>query len=461
MFIRLKKSSSRKLTAVQLVEGVRDPSSGKVKQRVIRHIGSADNEAALGNLIKLGEFIKAEISDEINPSLFKPETMAQMALESSLSNDNKIKNSSIDDIKDLRHERCQITGIHDIYGKIFDQLGFNQILYNPARQVYAQKTIKEITLARIANPQSKRETINFLENNYGVMLKLDSVYNAMGKINEAAIDRIQKKSLISAQTLFKEKIDVLFYDVTTLYFESFTEDALKSKGYSKDNKFNEVQVMLSIFVTSQGIPIGYEVFPGSTYEGHTLLTALNNLKTRFEIDKVVFVADSGMLNDENISLLEEQGYEYIVGARIKNLKSDTKSEILNEKGYIDFQFDEEKSRSKVIELGSNKKLIISYSPKRARKEAKDREASLEKLYKKMKKSKKAKSLVNKSGYKKYLIVSDDSNIEINDKKIAEDSRWDGLRGVITNAKNLSVSEVLSQYKGLWQVEETFRVSKKC
>ena len=81
----------------------------------------------------------------------------------------------------------------------------------------------------------------------------------------------------------------MFFDCTTLYFESFTEDELKSNGYSKDFKFNQPQVMLALLVTTDGLPMGYEVFPGSTFEGHTLERAINNLKAFYAINEVVFV----------------------------------------------------------------------------------------------------------------------------------------------------------------------------
>jgi transposase len=448
------------MTAVQLVNGMRDPRTGKVKQHVIRHIGSADNEPDLLKLKELGEYIKAQIIDETTPTLFTPETMSDMALNKKSQEEQKPQDYKVDDMRDLRTEQSSVTGIHEIYGLMYNMIGFDKILSHPARKVHTQEILRHIVLARIANPQSKRETVRLLEQDFGIHLKLDAVYKAMNHLEEKAIEKIQKNSLLAAQKTFKESIDVLFYDATTLYFESFTEDALKSKGFSKDNKFNEVQVMLSLFVTKEGIPIGYEVFPGSTYEGHTLISALENLKTRFTIENVVFVADSGMLNKENISLLEEHGYQYIVGARIKNMKTEVLKDIFNLEGYKSLTMCEDTLKGKVIELPEgNVSLVVSHSEKRARKDAHDREESLKKLMKKMNKSKDVKSMLSNSGYKKYLIVDGQSNLQVDEEKIASDSRWDGLHGVITNMKNIDIREVISQYKGLWQVEETFRVSK--
>lgn len=461
MFVRVKKSATRNVNAVQLVEGIRDPITNKVKQRVVRHIGSASDQEEITKLIELAEFIKVEITSSTQPNLIPDKDIVSMAMSSrQRCEKEQIQPQPIDDISNLRSQGSTIIGIHEVYGKIYDQLGFNKILPNPAREVSSINIILNVVLARIANPTSKRETVNLLVNNYGVDLKLDSVYKTMDKIDDKVVEKIEQCALLSTQKLFKEKIDVLFYDATTLYFESFTEDELKSKGFSKDHKFNEVQVMLSIFVTNNGIPIGYEIFPGATYEGHTLLKALDSLKGRFAIDKVVFVADSGMLNNENLALLEQAGYQYIVGAKIKNMTKDITAKILNSDDYQPLTVDAEEYKGKIIELpDKGRKLIMSYSSKRAYKDAQDREQALKKLMKKMNRSKGVKSLISASGYKKYLMINNNDKFAVNEQKIEEDSKWDGLHGVISNLENVDVAYILSRYKGLWQIEETFRVSK--
>lgn len=453
MFVRVKKSSSRK-TAVQLVEGHRDPVTGKVKQRVVRHLGYGANEEEVARLKELGEHLKIELLEAIQPSLFGPEGLPAQDKE------DKPQDYKVDDIRKLRSQYQVMTGVHEVYGRQFDKIGFNNILSNPARKIHSQKVLRDIVLARIANPDSKRASVRFLAEQCGVRLNLDSVYNAMDHIDDKVIDRIQGKSLAATQSLFPEKIDVLFYDATTLYFESFTEDELKSKGFSKDHKSQEVQVLLSIFVTQHGIPVGYDLFPGSTYEGHTLITALENLKRRFAIDKVVFVADSGMLQKDNLDLLEANGYEYIVGARIKNMSKAMTEEILSEEGRSPLSCSSDESvNGKVIDLGKGKKLVVTHSAKRARKDAHDRDNALAKLKKALRKGKSAKTLLSNSGYKKYMHLEGESKVTVNQAKIDEDKKWDGLHGLVTNIADVNMSAVVSHYRGLWQVEETFRVTK--
>jgi transposase len=120
--------------------------------------------------------------------------------------------------------------------------------------------VKHLVLARLANPQSKRSTQEFLSRDFGVEVKLDQIYRALDSIDDKVINQIQKKTLSYTKDLFSEQINLVFYDCTTLYFESFTEDELKSFGYSKDNKFNQSQVLLALAVTQEGLPLGYELF---------------------------------------------------------------------------------------------------------------------------------------------------------------------------------------------------------
>lgn len=459
MFVRVKKSSIRK-TSVQLVEGNRDAITGKVKQRVVRHIGYGSTDEEINRLKELGEYIKAEIIDAVQPGLFSPKTMSNLSIAGKKKESSNPQDYAVDDIRKLRTQEQIITGIHDVYGRQFDKLGFDKILSHPSRKVHSQNVLREIVLARIANPDSKRGSVRFLAEQCGIRLKLDSVYNAMDYIDDKAIERIQEKSLASVKKLFPEKVDVLFYDATTLYFESFTEDELRSKGFSKDHKSQEVQVLLSIFVTHHGIPIGYDLFPGSTYEGHTLIKALEKLKSRFAVGKVVFVADSGMLQKDNLALLEAHGYNYIVGARLKNMSSSVTEKILSEDDYSELSSnDNEQLKAKVIDLAGNNKLIVTHSSKRARKDVHDRDAAIKKLEKKLKKSSSVKSVLSNSGYKKYMKLEGDSQIEVDQDSIDEARRWDGLHGVITNIENVDINQVVTHYRGLWQVEETFRVTK--
>lgn len=456
MFIRIKPSSHGDHKKVQIVETIRQ--GNKVRQKIIRHVGTATDERELDQLKRLAEYAKAKIEEERQPQLFPAEEVAKLSL---IYKEKALSKSDPVHVEDLYEQSRHIMGIHDVYGQVWKELNFDYILTNPARHRADCDYLKHMTMARIAIPSSKRKAVELLEHSFGVSLSLDRVYRLMDKIDETCVKKLQDLSFRGAQqtlSLFKQEIDVLFYDATTLYFESFTEDDLKQNGYSKDHKFNQPQVLLSLFVTKDGLPVGYEVFPGNTYEGHTLLKALDSLKERFHLRKVVFVADSGLFNKDNLTLLEEAGYEYIVGARLKNLPLTLQDQITNETLYQPL-VECEGIKIQTLPLENQRTLLVSHSEKRAFKDREDRLKTLEKLKQKLNKSKNPESLISNFGYKKYLKLEGQSHVVIDEERLETDQKWDGLHGVITNGKEADPREILNQYKGLWQIEETFRVSK--
>ena len=144
--------------------------------------------------------------------------------------------------------------------------------------------------------------------------------------------------LNQTKSLLDDKIDVIYFDATTLYFESFTEDtgddAIRKNGYSKDGKFNQPQVVLALLVTKQGLPIGYKAYSGDTFDGHTIVPALKDIEEQFKVDKIVYVADAGMFNKTNLAEFDKnKNMTYIVGAKIKNMTKSIKEQILDIDSY--------------------------------------------------------------------------------------------------------------------------------
>ncbi len=172
-----------------------------------------------------------------------------------------------------------------------------------------------------------------LTEHYGVNISDAALYRMMNHIDDKLIEKIQTNAYRVAKSLFNKPIHVMFYDCTTLYFESFTEDELKENGFSKDLKFNQPQVLLSLLVTSQGLLVGYDVFPSATYEDHTMITAAEKLKKTYGLKELIIVADSGMLNEENLKLMEAHGKSYIVGGRIKNQSKQVIEHVLDTASY--------------------------------------------------------------------------------------------------------------------------------
>ena len=465
MFIRIKKSKNSPKCSVQIVESKR--ADGKVKQTIIKHMGTALEGKELEELKGLAESVKRRMEEAGQLPLYMEEPEPIKANNEERKEQISINRDDFDvNLLDIKEEKRTIKGIHQIYGKFYDELGFDKIIPNPLRNKRSNEALKEIVLARVANPDSKRSSVGNLEENFAVNLDLNLVYRMMDKIGDKEILKLNKLVYTQTASLFKEKIDVIYFDATTLYFESFAEDDFKRNGYSKDGKFNQAQVVLALMVTKEGLPVGYKAFSGDTFDGHTLIPVLKEIKEHYDLDKVVYVADAGMFNKDNLKefeTLDENKVTYIVGARIKKLPYTLKTEIKNIDNYTPL---DENTKVATFDY-QGKKLLVSHSLKRAKKDKYERDKGIEKLRVKLSKEKSVKSHLSNQGYKKYLQLeptdntkeSCDLSIVLNEEKIEEDASWDGLKGIVTNNNELSNEELLYQYSNLWQVEESFRITK--
>lgn len=456
MFVRIKTTPTSPKRYVQIVQSVR--KGNKVSQKIVRHVGFAQDDSELEQLKKLAESIKSKLEQKNKGTLFSSEEFSKIkGIVPRFQKEIEIGRKSYEvNLQDIIEEERVISGIHDIYGLLFDEMGYDKVLLGRSRYAGLVKVFKDIVLTRIANPQSKLATVEMLEEEFGITLPLHKVYRMMDKMDEKSIKKLNKISYHNTQTLFGNKIDVLFFDATTLYFESFSDDELRRLGYSKDMKFSQPQVLLALLVTREGLPVGYKVFEGDSYEGHTLLPMIEEVKKEYRIDRVVLVADSGMFNHENLKALESKGYQYIVGARLRRMSNEDKEKVLDRKLY---QIQSEGYEIAEFEYEDKKRLIVSYKEDRALKDKKDRARALMKLRKKLEKTRSQKSYFSNYGYKKYLKIEGRSQIELNEPKILEESRWDGLHGVITNIKDSQAVEILEYYGNLWTVEESFRITK--
>ncbi len=259
------------------------------------------------------------------------------------------------------------------------------------------------------------------------------------------------------KSLFNLKVDVVFYDVTTLYFESVVKDTLKDFGFSKDLKVNEVQVVLGLLLDQEGRPIGFDIFPGNIYEGKTIKDAVLKLNKRFQINKLIFVGDRAILSKDNLQLISSLGYEYIVGHRIRNTKCDIQNKILDQTDYIEVKTPDIDEVFKYKEINQDKnRIICSWSSKRERKDKYDRERLIEKAQKILDKG---ESVLSKRGAKRYIEIKVAASPQIDESKIREDERFDGYYTVITNCPSLQGKDVLEAYHSLWKIEDAFRILK--
>jgi transposase len=455
MFVRIKSTPNSPRKSVQLVESFRH--DGKARQRVVRHIGIANNDDELRRLRELGEYVKAKLEADAQPALFPAEDLAQLAIEARHRDAAQDEQPLTVDLKKLREQQRVVTGVHEVLGAIYRELGFARLM--GARRKAAERNLFHTVMGRLANPRSKRATVSALEEDFGVHVHLQSVYRMMDAIDEKVVEKAKRLATAAAKDLLGGPVQLLFYDCTTLYFESFTEDELKKNGYSKDMKFNQPQVMLGLLATEEGLPLDYEVYPGNQFEGKTLETAVNHIRQSYDLKAIVFTADSALLSQDNLALLDQLEVPYIIGARLKALPEAWKRKVLDTDAYEAGESGAAYQRFREWDYGGGRRLIVTYSQERAAKDRRDREKAVTKLRAKIARSEKPESLIRNYGYKRFLRIEGDSKIVLDERKLAQAARWDGLHGVITSAKELTASEAIEQYRKLWQIEDCFRVAK--
>lgn len=334
----------------------------------------------------------------------------------------------------------KLVGIDLVLGKIFDEIGFNQI---------GDKIFKDLIMYRLVYPKSKLKTTEYMYRFAQKEYSEDDIYRYMDKLNDTQKDLVQKISYEHTISVLSQSVQVVFYDVTTIYFETDYEDELRKTGFSKEGKHQNPQIVLGLLVSQGGYPLAYDIFEGKKYEGHTMLPIINGFREKYNLKKLVVVADSGLLSKENIEELISNQYEFILGARIKNEKQEIKEKILSTTL--------KNAESAIIKKG-NLKLIITYSDDRAKKDKYNREKGLKRLEKSLKAGKLTKSSINNRGYNKFLEINGDVQVKINQEKIKTDEKWDGLKGYLTNS-TLTKNQILENYKQLWMIEKAFRISK--
>jgi transposase len=416
MYIRRKKNTSGSISIYIL-----EKRNGK--QILIKSMGSANVESDIRQLESLA---RKEIE----------KLTKQKAIEFTYDQDEHHISFVRKSIQAVR-----IVGTELVLVNIFDEIGFNQI---------PKKLLRHLIISRLLYPGSKLRTIEYLSRHYQEHYPMSSVYRYLDKLNRGHKEQLQLISYQHTLKLFNGVLSAVFYDVSTLYFEASREDELRKLGFSKDGKPHCPQIVLGLLVTTGGYPLAFEMFEGNKYEGETLIPVLEHFKKRYDPGKLVVVADAGLLSKSNIEQLLSHGYEFILGARIKNETKELKGQIISKKWASDTIHEFEKE-----ELT---KLIVSYSEKRARKDAHNRDNGIKRLQKRITSGKLTKENINNKGYNKFLKIEGNATISLDLGKINQDSKWDGLKGYITNA-SLNPQEVIEQYRQLWQIEKAFRISK--
>lgn len=418
MFVR-KKSNTSGSISVQVI-------SKDGGYHVVETIGSSRDPQEIERLVALGERF---IADQDKQFALFPESR----------HDNVVLLEFIDQ---LRNASIRTLGPELIFGRLFDEIGFGAI---------PEELFRDIVVARLVYPTSKLKTVDYLYRYRGKTISVQSIYRFLDRLNT-------RYSLQAQQIAYQHTrqrlgaVSVVFYDMTSLYFEAEDEDDLRKIGFSKDGKFQNPQIMLGLLVGSGGWPVGYRIYEGNTFEGKTLLPALNEVAQQYNVGRPVVVADAAMLSKTNLDALDDAKYPYVVAARLRNETDVMQREILRQTAEL--------QNGQYVEFDSSPghRLIVSYSDKRARKDAHNRKRGLARLHKRVGSGKMTKEQLNNRGYNKFLKLTGEVSIEIDEAKIEQAARWDGLKGYLTNT-GLPADAIIENYGQLWRIERAFRISK--
>lgn|ERR1700733_1277479 len=403
-------------TAVQIIRY----SQGK--RIIVRHIGSSHTNEELTVLYQKAEIVREQLS--LQPSLFSiTEKPSKLLHEDHLQLASVTHRFAYAALKKCS-QLCGLAFLHPLY--------------------------QDLALMRIVEPASKLRTIELLANYFEISYAERSVYRLIPKLLEHK-NTIEDAAYHTAKEHFGESFALVLYDVTTLYFESHEpNDELKARGFSKDDKSKQPQIVVGLLVTHQGFPLRHEIYKGNTFEGHTMLDVVKEFQKQHSNSKPIIVADAAMLSQENMALLEAEGYQYIVGARLANTTKVFIESIISRLKRQD---------GDVIRLpypNRSYHVICAYSEKRAKKDQYEFDkqiAKAQEIISKQETGKRAKFVKKAAEHKDSFTL----NEELKEKA----EKLIGIKGYCTNIPEsiLSNTQVIEYYHGLWHVEQAFRMSK--
>lgn len=461
MFIRVKTTPNSPRKSIQIVESIRH--GDKVKQKIVHYVGVAMDEREEQKLKDYGQELIAKITakreqESAQLSLLQvteQEVLAHVKTRHGRKTKKQLKDIlPVEEVKlvDIDEKERLIEGVHEVGNVVYNMLGYDSIL-----QKRHDNILRDLVLTRLVHPASKHKTQNILAKQFGKEHDLDAVYRMMDKLYEN-IDLVKKCTFEKMRSLFPNSVDLVLFDVTTLYFETVETDELRKFGYSKDCRFNTTQLVLALATNKDGLPVGYELFEGNKAEVRTLIAAIEHWRTLFDIGEVCFVGDRAMFCKENLALLDERNYKYVVAAKLRSLSDEMKNKILDENNYRPTVLKNDLAWINDLDY-EGRRLIVSYKTKRALQDSKQRQAILDKIQKLIGEKGPTGKLINNSGVKKYTTTDKASKTIIDEEKIAADALWDGLHGLITNISDEKAEGLIARYARLWIIEESFRINK--
>ena len=435
---------------VRVVHSYRDPETNKPKMKVIKNYGN------LEKLLKQDKNFLEKLEKEIKEK------------------NERLKESALDKIKKIEADNFEKEGLvrknygYLVYEKIWQELEISRWIKDikTRSKIEIEEILKQLVFQRLLTPSSKKSAYDHRENyvDFRNDLILEDYYRVLDIIYDEK-EKLEKHLNSTLKKKFNRELNVVLYDVTTYYFESVKKDEIKGFGFSKDNKVNQVQVVMGLLIDNNGIPISYELYPGNTSEFSTLYPVIKDLKEKYKLKKVIVAADRGLNSGKNLFLLKELGLDYVMAYKLKGAKKEIKEKLF-EDGYIV----EKEFKYKLIEHvkeiridGKTEKiqdnLLLGYSEKRAKKDKADRQRLLDKADRLLNNPSMMKQELKKGGKKFIKVTKGNLDIELDVKQIEEAEKMDGFFAIEYSQKELTGREVREIYGSLWKIEDSFRVLK--
>jgi transposase len=419
VFVRKKRNKSGTVS-IQVIQ----KSNG---YKLVKTIGCSDHPEEIERFVQQGYAFVGEQQKQLG--LFPQDQARNGTIQSFVSN--------------LSNSHIRTIGPELIFGALFDRIGFNKI---------PGTLFRDIVIARLAYPTSKLKTVDYLYRYRGITMSVDAVYRFLDMLHDSYKEQAEMIVYEHTTSVLGGDISIVFYDMTTLYFEAEDEDDLRKMGWSKDGKSQHPQIMLGLLVGKGGYPIGYDIFEGNTFEGHTLLPTLEKMQKKYGFKKTTVIADAALLSKNNLKNLGKAKYQFIVGGRIKNESQEIQTKVLEQSAAL------KDGTGLSIKKKDGTRLVVTYSKARAKKDAYNRTRGVNKLKKRIKHGRLTKEHINNRGYNKFLKLNGKIDITLDENKIASDAKWDGLKGFITNTR-FGSKTIVENYRELWQIEKAFRISK--
>lgn len=432
MYIRIKRvknSQGRLREYLLVVEGRR--IDGKVRQMTIANLGRLD--------------------------ILKDTNMADLLVER-LSLYTKQKR-----LIDIAQTQCDYSkeyGVILILRRLWQDMGLEELFKRYLKKYKYRSDLSEsifaMIISRLIRPSSENSTSEWIEDVYEPKwqtLRLQHFYRSLDFLQRHKTD-LEKDLFYKAVDLFNQQLDLIMFDTTSIkYWGEGEEASILQRGYSKEKRGDLKQVIIGVLMTKEGLPIGCEVFKGNTSDLKSFISVVERIKTHYKIGKLIWVADRGMVSKENIRKLNELNQEYILGVRMRQFDKEKRQKLLSLDKMMPVRED---LYVKEVRLEGEGRYIVCYNPKEQELEFKKRQFFKLHLRKKIETST-TKEWIIKNGYKKYIDFEGD--IILNEERLREEAQYDGKWVLLTNT-TLSSREVALYYKGLWQIEASFRDLKQ-